>query len=196
MRNQVIKSVQWFYICVIMSIKFWWIILKHIIVYGIVAATTGVIIYYSCSKEEKDLHQSINKDTVCKLSKSGYISFIASLLISIWTAVTFLIIKWHFTNIIIVLMFLIFTIWSIILLTYIINLGLILANKKYKTSKQYYLEALINIIKMPQLSVMIVLLWIVFCILFVKNVVIAFLVMPGVFAACVCKAYKMIQENN
>lgn len=196
MRNRVIKAVEWFYLCVMMSIKFWWVLIKNFIVYGIVNAISSIILYYASPKEEKDLHQKLNTDTKCNLEKSGVLSVVTTFLISMWIALAILVVKTRANNIIIAVGFWIFAAWSILMLTYIVNLGLVMAIESHDVSKDYYLRAIVYMIKFPQISIMTALLWIVMCLLIIKNAVIAVFIMPGLIAAIVCKTYRMIEEKN
>ena len=74
MRSKVIRAVEYFYKCVMMSIKFWWLIIRNFVICGMAAGIHGAMAYFASPKEEKDLHQKINSDVHFNLTNSQFLS--------------------------------------------------------------------------------------------------------------------------
>ena len=62
--------------------------------------------------------------------------------------------------------------------------------------KEYYLRAVVLMLRNMQLTLTIVVLLIVMTLFFIKNAVIAVLIMPGIIAACVCRLYELLAEKQ
>lgn len=179
-----------------MSIKFWWVLLKNFIVYGLTDAISSVILYYATPKQDRDLHQKFKIDNHFNLKGSKILSLVATFLISLWIALAVLVVKTRATNILISVGFWVIAAWTLIYLTYIVELTLIKAKEKYKTDKDYYLRAVVMMLRSPQITLTILVLLVVMTLLFIKNAVIAVLIMPGAVAACICHIYELLAEKQ
>lgn len=196
LRNRVIKAVEWFYICVKMSVKFWWVLIRNFIAYGIAAAIYSIIRYYMTPNKDRDLHQSFKDDNKLSLKNSGFVSLIATFLISMWIAFTVLLIRTHSQNLIIAVGFWIFAIWSILMLVYLVDLSIVFITQESASVKSYYINAFVYLVRMPQITLTIIVLLTLTCIFIMKNAVIAVFIMPGIIAASVCRTYKLILEKE
>lgn len=179
-----------------MSIKFWWVLLRNFIVYGITDAIASVVLYYATPVRDRDLHQKFKVDNHFSLKGSKVLSLIATLLISLWIAFAILVVRTRAANILISICFWVFAIWSVLLLAYIIDLTLVKAKEKYETAREYYLRAIVLFMRCPQITLTNIVLLIVISLLFVKNAVIAVLIMPGVITACVCHIYIELADKE
>lgn len=196
MRSRTIKAVEWFYLCVMMSIKFWWVLIRNLIAYGLADAIASVILYYATPKEDRDLHQKFRNDNHFNLKGSKVLSLIATFLISLWIALAVLVVRTRAANIVISVSFWIVAIWTLLYITYIVELTLVKAEEKYQIDKEYYLRAVVLMLRNMQLTLTIVVLLIVMTLFFIKNAVIAVLIMPGIIAACVCRLYELLAEKQ
>lgn len=196
MRSKVINIVEKFYICVLMSVKFWWVLIKNFVVYGLAAATTSIVTYYITPEEDRDLHQKVNTDTKLNLKFSGIISIVATFLISCWIASLVMIAKTHSDNLFLIIFFWISAAWSIVILTYLIDLGLAKSTEEYNNDKFYYIKAAMYFLRTPQITLTVAVLWIVMSIFIVKNAVIAVFVMPGFIAGVTGKLYRLLNEKR
>lgn len=196
MRSRTIKAVEWFYLCVMMSIKFWWVLIKNFIVYGIVDAIASIILYYATPVENRDLHQKLNVDNHFDLKNSKLFSLLATLLISCWIALAVLVVRTRAANPLTSVLFWVFAAWTILLLTYLVDLSLVKSKEKYSSYKDYYLRAVVLFLRCPQITLTTIFLLIAISLLFIKNAVIAVLIMPGVIAACVCHTYNLLEDRE
>lgn len=196
MRSRTIKAVEWFYLCVMMSIKFWWVLLKNLIVYGLTDAIASIILYYATPKEDRDLHQKFKYDNHFSLKGSKLLSLIAAFLISLWIALAVLVVRTRATNVVIGVSFWIVAIWTLLYITYIVELTLVKAEEQYRTDKEYYLRAVVLMLRNMQITLTIFVLLIVMTLFLIKNAVIAILIMPGMIAACVCHLYELLAEKQ
>ena len=103
-----------------MSIKFWWVLIKKFIVYGLTDAISSVILYYATDPKDRDLHQKFKYDNHFELKGSKILSIIAAFMISLWIALAVIVVRIRANNVVISLCFWIIAIWTIILLTYIV----------------------------------------------------------------------------
>ncbi|AZN76219.1 hypothetical protein CXB72_03285 [Lactobacillus acidophilus] len=196
LRNRVIKAVEWFYLCVMMSIKFWWVLIKNYIVYGYAAAVYSIIRYYMTPNKDRDLHQKFKVDNKLPLKNSGLVSLITTFLISMWIAFMILLIQTHSQNLIIAVGFWVFAIWSVLMLAYLVDLSIVFITQKYDTARSYYIKAFVYLVRMPQITLTTIILLILTCIFIMKNAVIAVFIMPGIIVASVCKTYRLILEKD
>lgn len=196
MRSRTIKAVEWFYLCVMMSIKFWWVLLKNLIVYGLTDAIASITLYYATPKEDRDLHQKFKYDNHFSLKGSKLLSLIAAFLISLWIALAVLVVRTRATNVVISVSFWIVAIWTLLYITYIVELTLVKAEEQYRTDKEYYLRAVVLMLRNMQITLTIFVLLIVMTLFLIKNAVIAILIMPGMIAACVCHLYELLAEKQ
>lgn len=179
-----------------MSIKFWWVLIRNLIAYGLADAIASVILYYATPKEDRDLHQKFRNDNHFNLKGSKVLSLIATFLISLWIALAVLVVRTRAANIVISVSFWIVAIWTLLYITYIVELTLVKAEEKYQIDKEYYLRAVVLMLRNMQLTLTIVVLLIVMTLFFIKNAVIAVLIMPGIIAACVCRLYELLAEKQ
>lgn len=196
MRSRTIKAVQWFYLCVMISIKFWWVLIKNFIVYGLTDAISSVILYYATDPKDRDLHQKFKYDNHFNLKGSKILSIVAAFMISLWIALAVLVIRTRARNIVISLCFWIIAAWTIILLTYIVELTLVKAVDQLDKAKDYYFRAMYMFLHYPQITITTIVLLIAITLLVIKNAVIAVLIMPGIIAACVCHIYTLLVEKE
>lgn len=196
MRSRTIKAVEWFYLCVMMSIKFWWVLIKNFIVYGLTDAISSVVLYYATPPKDRDLHQKFKDDNHFTLKGSKILSLVATFLISLWIALAVLVVRTKASNTIISVGFWIIAAWTLIYLTYIVELTLVKAKENYQTDKEYYLRAVVMMVRNLQITSTILILLIVITLFFIKNAVIALLIMPGVIAACTCHVYDLLAEKQ
>lgn len=194
MRSKVIRAVEYFYMCVMMSIKFWWLIVRNFIICGIAAGIHGAMAYFASPKEEKDLHQKVNSDVHFDLTNSQFLSAVAILLLSLcWTAG--LLLK-KTPNMVLSVAFWILAIWSILFLTFLTELGIVATVDKFNDDKKYYLRSVALFIRCPQLTLTTMVLWVVTGLLIVKQLVIGILVMPGLVMAVVSSMYKKLEKQQ
>lgn len=194
MRSKVIRAVEYFYMCVMMSIKFWWLIVRNFIICGIAAGIHGAMAYFASPKEEKDLHQKVNSDVHFNLTNNQFLSAIAVLLLSLcWTAG--LLLK-RTPNMVLSVAFWILAIWSILFLTFLTELGIVATVDKFNDDKKYYLRSVALFIRCPQLTLTTMVLWVVTGLLIVKQPVIGILVMPGLVMAVVSSVYKKLEKQQ
>lgn len=179
-----------------MSIKFWWVLLKNLIVYGLTDAIASITLYYATPKEDRDLHQKFKYDNHFSLKGSKLLSLIAAFLISLWIALAVLVVRTRATNVVISVSFWIVAIWTLLYITYIVELTLVKAEEQYRTDKEYYLRAVVLMLRNMQITLTIFVLLIVMTLFLIKNAVIAILIMPGMIAACVCHLYELLAEKQ
>lgn len=194
--NKVIKIVENIYLWVLMSVKFWWILLKNFLVYGVAAALNGEMLFFTSKDEERVSHQKLNSDTKFNLKYSKLISLITSFMVSIWIACAIFIAKTHLHNTVLGIIFWICAAWSVLLLTYLVELGLVNATQDYEQDKSYYIQAFIYFVRQPQLTITIAVLWVVLTIFIIKNAVIAIFIMPGLIGAITARIYRGLVENQ
>ena len=191
-----LNHMRFLYLCVMMSIKFWWVLIKKFIVYGLTDAISSVILYYATDPKDRDLHQKFKYDNHFELKGSKILSIIAAFMISLWIALAVIVVRTRANNVVISLCFWIIAIWTIILLTYIVELTLVKAKEQAMNTKNYYLKALFMLFHCPQITITTITLLVTITLLFIKNAVIAVLIMPGVIAACVCHTYNLLIEKE
>lgn len=196
MRRRVVNIVEKFYLCVLMSVKFWWVLIRNFIVYGLAAAINSIVLYYISPEENRDLHQKLKDDNKSDLKYSGLVSIIASFLISCWIACLVVIARTHSKNIILSVLFWIMAAWSIAMLTYLVELGIVKSTEEYSEAKYYYIRAFVYFIRVPQITSIVALLWIIMSVFVVKNAVIAIFIMPGLVAATAGKVYRLLLEKK
>lgn len=195
MRSKVIKAVECFYMCVVMSIKFWWLILRNFIICGIATGIRGGMTYFASPKEDRDLHQKINSDVHFNLINVNFLSAATTLLISLCWIVG-LLIKNSSSNTILSAFFWILAIWSVLCLAFLTELGISTTVDKFSDDKQYYLRGVALFIRCPQLTLTCVVLWILAAMLLIKQPVIGFLVMPGLIMAISSSLYKKLADHQ
>lgn len=194
MRSKVIRAVEYFYKCVMMSIKFWWLIIRNFVICGMAAGIHGAMAYFASPKEEKDLHQKINSDVHFNLTNSQFLSAAAILLLSLcWTAGLLLS---RTPNMVLSVAFWILAIWSILILTFLTELGIVVTVNEFNDDKNYYLRSVILFIRCPQLTLTTMVLWVVTGLLIVKQPVIGVLVMPGLVMAVISSMYKKLEKQQ
>lgn len=194
MRSKVIRAVEYFYKCVMMSIKFWWLIIRNFVICGMAAGIHGAMAYFASPKEEKDLHQKINSDVHFNLTNSQFLSAAAILLLSLcWTAGLLLS---RTPNMVLSVAFWILAIWSILILTFLTELGIVVTVNEFNDNKKYYLRSVILFIRCPQLTLTTMVLWVVTGLLIVKQPVIGVLVMPGLVMAVISSMYKKLEKQQ
>lgn len=195
MRSKVIRAVEYFYMCVMMSVKFWWLIVRNFIICGIATGIHGAIAYFASPKEEKDLYQKINSDVHFNLANINLLSATAILLISLcWT--TGLLLKHTLPNMVLSATFWILAIWSVLFLTFLTELGLVATINNFDNDKKYYLRSVVLFIRCPQLTLTTMVLWIITGVLLVKQPVIGILVMPGLVMAVISTLYKKLSDQQ
>lgn len=195
MRSKVIRAVEYFYMCVMMSVKFWWLIVRNFIICGIATGIHGAIAYFASPKEEKDLHQKINSDVHFNLANINLLSATAILLISLcWT--TGLLLKHTLPNMVLSATFWILAIWSVLVLTFLTELGLVATINNFDNDKKYYLRSVVLFIRCPQLTLTTMVLWIITGVLLVKQPVIGILIMPGLVMAVISTLYKKLSDQQ
>ena len=195
MRSKVIRAVEYFYMCVMMSVKFWWLIVRNFIICGIATGIHGAIAYFASPKEEKDLYQKINSDVHFNLANIKLLSATAILLISLcWT--TGLLLKHTLPNMVLSATFWILAIWSVLFLTFLTELGLVATINNFDNDKKYYLRSVVLFIRCPQLTLTTMVLWIITGVLLVKQPVIGILVMPGLVMAVISTLYKKLSDQQ
>lgn len=177
-----------------MSIKFWWLIIRNFVICGMVAGIHGAMAYFASPKEEKDLHQKINSDVHFNLTNSQFLSAAAILLLSLcWTAGLLLS---RTPNMVLSVAFWILAIWSILILTFLTELGIVVTVNEFNDDKKYYLRSVILFIRCPQLTLTTMVLWVVTGLLIVKQPVIGVLVMPGLVMAVISSMYKKLEKQQ
>lgn len=195
MRSKVIKAVEYFYMCVMMSIKFWWLIIRNFVICGIAAGIHGAMAYFASPKEEKDLHQKINSDVHFNLINVQFLSAATMLLLSLcWTAG--LLLKRTSLSMVLSAAFWILAIWSVLVLTFLTILGIVTSVDKFNDDKKYYLRSVVLFIRCPQLTLTTMVLWVVTGLLIVKQPVIGVLVMPGLLMAIINNMYKKLEDHQ
>lgn len=195
MRSKVIKAVEYFYMCVMMSIKFWWLIIRNFVICGIAAGIHGAMAYFASPKEEKDLHQKINSDVHFNLINVQFLSAATMLLLSLcWTAG--LLLKRTSPSMVLSAAFWILAIWSVLVLTFLTILGIVTSVDKFNDDKKYYLRSVVLFIRCPQLTLTTMVLWVVTGLLIVKQPVIGVLVMPGLLMAIINNMYKKLEDHQ
>lgn len=195
MRSKVIRAVEYFYMCVMMSIKFWWLIIRNFVICGMAAGIHGAMAYFASPKEEKDLHQKINSDVHFNLTNVNFLSATAMLLISLcWTAG--LLLKRTSPSMVLSAAFWILAIWSVLILTFLTELGLVATVDKFDDDKKYYLRSVALFIRCSQLTLTAMVLWVVTGLLISKQPVIGVLVMPGLVMAIVNNLYKKLEDQQ
>lgn len=195
MRSKVIKAVEYFYMCVMMSIKFWWLIIRNFVICGIATGIHGAMAYFASPKEEKDLHQKINSDVHFNLINANLLSAAAMLLISLcWT--TGLLLKKTSPSMVLSAAFWILAIWSVLVLAFLTELGLVVTVDKFNDDKKYYLRSVILFIRCPQLTLTAIVLWTITGLLITKQPVIGVLVMPGLVMAIVNNLYRKLADRQ
>ncbi|HJF09580.1 hypothetical protein [Lactobacillus crispatus] len=195
MRSKVIKAVEYFYMCVMMSIKFWWLIIRNFVICGIAAGIHGAMAYFASPKEEKDLHQKINSDVHFNLINVQFLSAATMLLLSLcWTAG--LLLKRTSPSMVLSAAFWILAIWSVLVLTFLTILGIVTSVDKFNDDKKYYLRSVVLFIRCPQLTLTTMVLWVVTGLLIVKQPVIGVLVMPGLLMAIINNMYKKLGDHQ
>lgn len=195
MRSKVIKAVEYFYMCVMMSIKFWWLIIRNFVICGIAAGIHGAMAYFASPKEEKDLHQKINSDVHFNLINVQFLSAATILLLSLcWTAG--LLLKRTSPSMVLSAAFWILAIWSVLVLTFLTILGIVTSVDKFNDDKKYYLRSVVLFIRCPQLTLTTMVLWVVTGLLIVKQPVIGVLVMPGLLMAIINNMYKKLEDHQ
>ena len=195
MRSKVIKAVEYFYMCVMMSIKFWWLIIRNFVICGIAAGIHGAMAYFASPKEEKDLHQKINSDVHFNLINVQFLSAATMLLLSLcWTAG--LLLKRTSPSMVLSAAFWILAIWSVLVLTFLTILGIVTSVDKFNDDKKYYLRSVVLFIRCPQLTLTTMVLWVVTGLLIVKQPVIVVLVMPGLLMAIINNMYKKLGDHQ
>lgn len=195
MRSKVIKAVEYFYMCVMMSIKFWWLIIRNFVICGIAAGIHGAMAYFASPKEEKDLHQKINSDVHFNLINVQFLSAATMLLLSLcWTAG--LLLKRTSPSMVLSAAFWILAIWSVLVLTFLTILGIVTLVDKFNDDKKYYLRSVVLFIRCPQLTLTTMVLWVVTGLLIVKQPVIGVLVMPGLLMAIINNMYKKLGDHQ
>lgn len=181
--------------CVVMSIKFWWLILRNFIICGIATGIRGGMTYFASPKEDRDLHQKINSDVHFNLINVNFLSAATTLLISLCWIVG-LLIKNSSSNTILSAFFWILAIWSVLCLAFLTELGISTTVDKFSDDKQYYLRGVALFIRCPQLTLTCVVLWILAAMLLIKQPVIGFLVMPGLIMAISSSLYKKLADHQ
>ena len=195
MRSKVIKAVEYFYMCVMMSIKFWWLIIRNFVICGIAAGIHGAMAYFASPKEEKDLHQKINSDVHFNLINVQFLSAATMFLLSLcWTAG--LLLKRTSPSMVLSAAFWILAIWSVLVLTFLTILGIVTSVDKFNDDKKYYLRSVVLFIRCPQLTLTTMVLWVVTGLLIVKQPVIGVLVMPGLLMAIINNMYKKLGDHQ
>lgn len=195
MRSKVIKAVEYFYMCVMMSIKFWWLIIRNFVICGMAAGIHGAMAYFASPKEEKDLHQKINSDAHFNLINANLLSAAATLLLSLcWTAG--LLLKKTSPSMVLSAAFWILAIWSVLVLTFLTELGITTTVDKFNDDKKYYLRSVVLFIRCPQLTLTAAVLWVVTGLLIAKQPVIDILVMPGLVMAIVDNLYRKLADRQ
>lgn len=195
MRSKVIKAVEYFYMCVMMSIKFWWLIIRNFVICGMAVGIHGAMAYFASPKEEKDLHQKINSDVHFDLTNASLLSAAATLLLSLcWTAG--LLLKHTSPSMVLSAAFWILAIWSVLVLTFLTILGLTVTVDKFNDDKKYYLRSVVLFIRCPQLTLSAMVLWVATGLLIVKQPVIGVLVMPGLVMAIVDNLYRKLADRQ
>lgn len=181
--------------CVVMSIKFWWLILRNYIICGIATGIRGAMAYFASPKEDQDLHQKVNSDVHFDLINIRLLSAATTLLISLcWIAG--LLIRMGSSNMVLSTAFWILAIWSVLCLAFLTELGISTTVDKFSDDKQYYLRSVALFIRCPQLTLTCVVLWIINAILLIKQPVIGVLVMPGLIMAISSNLYKKLADHQ
>lgn len=181
--------------CVMMSIKFWWLIIRNFVICGIATGIHGAMAYFASPKEEKDLHQKINSDVHFNLINANLLSAAAMLLISLcWT--TGLLLKKTSPSMVLSAAFWILAIWSVLVLAFLTELGLVVTVDKFNDDKKYYLRSVILFIRCPQLTLTAIVLWTITGLLITKQPVIGVLVMPGLVMAIVNNLYRKLADRQ
>lgn len=181
--------------CVMMSVKFWWLIIRNFVICGIAAGIHGVMAYFASPKEEKDLHQKINSDVHFNLINVQFLSAATMLLLSLcWTAG--LLLKRTSPSMVLSAAFWILAIWSVLVLTFLTILGIVTSVDKFNDDKKYYLRSVVLFIRCPQLTLTTMVLWVVTGLLIVKQPVIGVLVMPGLLMAIINNMYKKLEDHQ
>ena len=195
MRSKVIKAVEYFYMCVMMSIKFWWLIIRNFLICGIAAGIHRAMAYFPSPKEEKDLHQKINSDVHFNLINVQFLSAATMLLLSLcWTAG--LLLKRSSPSMVLSAAFWILAYWSVLVLSFLTILGIVTSVDKFNDDKKYYLRSVVLFIRCPQLTLTTMVLWVVTGLLIVKQPVIGVLVMPGLLMAIINNMYKKLGDHQ
>lgn len=195
MRNKVINLVENFYMCVVMSIKFWWLILRNFIICGLVAGIHGAMSYFASPKEEKDLHQKINSDVHYKLSYASILSAAAAFLTSLNCLVA-IAIKFNSNNVLLIVSFWILFSWLILLLTFITELSLVCVKYNFNNDQKYYLRSIVLFIRCPQLTLTTIVCWLITGILIIKQPIIGIFIMPGVIMAIINSLYQKMESQQ
>lgn len=178
-----------------MSIKFWWLIIRNFVICGIAAGIHGAMAYFASPKEEKDLHQKINSDVHFNLINVQFLSAATMLLLSLcWTAG--LLLKRTSPSMVLSAAFWILAIWSVLVLTFLTILGIVISVDKFNDDKKYYLRSVVLFIRCPQLTLTTMVLWVVTGLLIVKQPVIGVLVMPGLLMAIINNMYKKLEDHQ
>lgn len=159
------------------------------------AGIHGAMAYFASPKEEKDLHQKINSDVHFNLTNVNFLSATAMLLISLcWTAG--LLLTRTSPSMVLSAAFWILAIWSVLILTFLTELGLVATVDKFDDDKKYYLRSVALFIRCPQLTLTAMVLWVVTGLLISKQPVIGVLVMPGLVMAIVNNLYKKLEDQQ
>lgn len=92
--------------------------------------------------------------------------------------------------------FWILAIWSILILTFLTELGIVATVNEFNDNKKYYLRSVALFIRCPQLTLTTMVLWVVTGLLIVKQPVIGVLVMPGLVMAVISSMYKKLEKQQ
>lgn len=194
MRGKVIKIVENFYMCVVMSIKFWWIMIRNFLLLGLAPSIYGAMSYFASPQEDRDLHQKINSDIHCSMPNVNVLSFVSFLLLSLWATVVILVRR--SPSMILSVAFWVLASWAILLLAFLTILGLILTVDNFTETKQFYLNSVKLFIRCPQLTLTVIVLWIITGLLIIKQPIIGLLIMPGLTMAITSNFYRKLAEHQ
>ncbi len=86
--------------------------------------------------------------------------------------------------------------WAILLLAFLTILGLILTVDNFTETKQFYLNSVKLFIRCPQLTLTVIVLWIITGLLIIKQPIIGLLIMPGLTMAITSNFYRKLAEHQ
>lgn len=168
--------------------------IRNFLLLGLAPSIHGAMSYFTSPQEDRDLHQKINSDIHCGLPNVNVLSFVSFLLLSLWATVGILVRR--SPNMILSVAFWVLASWAILLLAFLTILGLILTVDNFTETKQFYLNSVKLFIRCPQLTLTVIVLWIITGLLIIKQPIIGLLIMPGLTMAITSNFYRKLAEHQ
>lgn len=182
-KNKIVNFINSFYELVKLSAEAWIILFKNLIVYGWIDATCYLTAYLMQPMNERDSFTEFKRDNPIHLKYRKGVSFLGSIILFGWIASYIYLLKNGYNSSFISLLFVILSLWLIVLIVYLSMFGLVWANNDYKNDQMYYAKTFIQLVKDPFLTLTILSSWIIMILVCIRCFLLIFFLVPGL----ICK---------